>query len=299
MSDMSVVQGLSGTVILPGSIQATASQTLHFPNVVTVQASASAEVGGTPLTEWQRHKRACARRDRQMAETSDIELSAMGNIRSGNGAGNAKAKASNSANVVQVQLAGAMATEQRDSHDFNTRPTSHQGHSKSFAIYSDQNTADSCTCSEAGPEPRSKRRVNKSQSRDTIINENAVVLASRGQSKTQTQPLANSPRNFQFQVSANAASNGDSALATAECSSVQDFMRTTSSQSRSSPGLDSMGRASTAQSLSDPDLESNRRWNVVKKKLQVLSLSYFAKQYYGPWLQRMPFKVIAAILLSS
>ena len=35
---------------------------------------------------------------------------------------------------------------------------------------------------------------------------------------------------------------------------------------------------------------------MVKEKLQVLSLSYFAKEYYGPWLQKMPVKVIAALL---
>ncbi|PFX16833.1 Protein patched-like 1 [Stylophora pistillata] len=279
VSDISVVQGLSGTVVLPGSIQATASQTLHFPNMVTVQASASAEVGNTPLTERQRHRRGCARRDKQTNESSDFELSALGNIHSSNGAGNAKANAGASANVVQVQLAGSLDTEQQDSYDFNTRPSSRQNHSKSFAIYSEQSRADSCTCGEAGLDPQGRRRTYKNQSRDTIINENAVVLASRGESKMRTLPPMNTPRNVQFQVLANAASHGDS-----------DFMRTRSSNSRSSPGLDSVGRTSTAQSLSEPELESTR-WNVVKKKLQVLSLSYFAKEYYGPWLQRMPVKI--------
>ena len=296
MSDISVLQGLSGTVILPGNIQATASQTLHFPNVVTVQASASAsaEVGNTPLTERLRHKRGCPRRDKQMTESSDFELSALGNIRSSNGVGNAKAKAGASANVVQVQLGRSLDTEQQDGHDFNTRPSSHQGHNKSFAIYSEQTPADSCTCGEAGPDLRGRRRTYKGQSKD-IIDENAVVLASRGESKVRTLPPTNTPRNVQFQVSANAAANGESTVATAECSSVQDFMRTRSSNSRSSPGLDSMWRDSTNRSMSDPDLESNR-WNMVKEKLQVLSLSYFAKEYYGPWLQKMPVKVIAALL---
>ena len=294
MSDISVLQGLSGTVILPGNIQATASQTLHFPNMVTVQASASAEVGNTPLTERLRHKRGCPSRDRQMTESSDFELSALGNIRSSNGVGNAKAKAGASANVVQVQLGRSLDTEQQDGHDFNTRPSSHQGHNKSFAIYSEQTPADSCTCGEAGPDLRGRRRTYKGQSKDTI-DENAVVLASRGESKIRTLPPTNTPRNVQFQVSANAAANGESTVATAECSSVQDLMRTRSSNSRSSPGLDSMWRASTNRSMSDPDLESNR-WNMVKEKLRVLSLSYFAKEYYGPWLQKMPVKVIAALL---
>ncbi|CAH3129517.1 unnamed protein product [Pocillopora meandrina] len=289
MSDISVLQGLSGTVILPGNIQATASQTLHFPNVVTVQASASAEVGNTPLTERLRHKRGCPSRDRQMTESSDFELSALGNIRSSNGVGNAKAKAGASANVVQVQLGRSLDTEQQDGHDFNTRPSSHQGHNKSFAIYSEQTPADSCTCGEAGPDLRGRRRTYKGQSKDTI-DENAVVLASRGESKIRTLLPTNTPRNVQFQVSANAAANGESTVATAECSSVQDLMRTRSSNSRSSPGLDSMWRASTNRSMSDPDLESNR-WNMVKEKLQVLSLSYFAKEYYGPWLQKMPVKI--------
>ncbi|KAJ7372959.1 Protein patched 1 [Desmophyllum pertusum] len=265
-----VLQGLSGTVRLPGSVQATASQTIHLPNVVTVQASASAELGGTPRTDWQRPKRLSSRRDRRTAESGDIELSAMGNIRSTHGVSTANARAGASASVVQVQLAGSMDAEKRSSRDCITRPSCHQGH-RSLKIHPEQSANDSCTCSEAASKLRSKRHAHKSRSRDTVINENAVVLAS--------------------EVSANAASNGETAVAMAECSSTQESVRTSSSHSRSSPGLESMGRASTSQSIQDSDPESNSRWGVVKKKLQALSLSNFARDYYGPWLQRMPVKI--------
>lgn len=285
-----VLQGLSGTVRLPGSVQATASQTIHLPNVVTVQASASAELGGTPRADWQRPKRLSSRRDRRTAESGDIELSAMGNIRSTHGVSTANARAGASASVVQVQLAGSMDAEKRSSRDCITRPSCHQGH-RSLKIHPEQSANDSCTCSEAASKLRSKRHAHKSRSRDTVINENAVVLASRGESRTRTQPPTNAPRNLQFQVSANAASNGETAVAMAECSSTQESVRTSSSHSRSSPGLESMGRASTSQSIQDSDPESNSRWGVVKKKLQALSLSNFARDYYGPWLQRMPVKV--------
>lgn len=289
-----MLQGLSGTVILPGSVQATASQTIHLPSMVTVQASASAEVGSTQMTDWQRHKRVCSRRDKQMSESSDIELSAMGNIRSSNGVGSSKAKAGASANIVQVQLAGSMDADQRGSRDCNTRPP-YQGQatSRSLKIYPEQSVSDNnynCTCSEVAPEPRSKRHPYKSNSRDTIINGSAVVLTPRGdnlQSKMRTQPPAFAPRNVQFQVSANAASNAETTVATAECSSL----RTSSSHSRSSPGLESMGRASTSQSMRDLDSELNSRWSSVKKNLHVVSLSYFARNYYGPCLQKMPVKV--------
>ncbi len=295
LSETPVLQGLSGTVILPGSVQATASQTIHLPSMVTVQASASAELGSTPMTEWQRHKRMCSRRDKQMSESSDIELSAMGNIRSSNGVGSTKARAGASANVVQVQLAGSRDAEQRSSRDCYTRPP-YQGQatSRSLKIYPEQSVSDTsnynCTCSEVVSEPRSKRHPYKSNSRDTVINGSPVVLTPRGESlhsKTQTQPPSYAPRNVQFQVSANAATNAETAVATAECSSL----RTSSSHSRSSPGLESMGRASTSQSIRDLDSESNSRWSSIKKKLHVVSLSYFARNYYGPWLQKMPVKV--------
>lgn len=55
--------------------------------MVTVQASASAELGATPMTEWPRFKRMSSRK---MAESGDIELSAMGNIRSSNGKGSTR-----------------------------------------------------------------------------------------------------------------------------------------------------------------------------------------------------------------
>lgn len=287
-----MLQGLSGTVILPGSVQATASQTIQLPSMVTVQASASAE------TEWQCHRRVCSRRDKQMSESNDIELSAMGNIRSSNAGGSTKAKAGASANVVQVQLAGSMDAEQHSSRDCNTRvPYQGQSTSRSLTIYPEQTASDnncSCTCSEVATEPRSKRYPHKSNSRDTIINGSAVVLTPKGEglhNKMRTQP----PRNVQFQVSANAASNAETTMATAECSSL----RSSSSHSRSSPGLESMGRVSTSQSIRDLDSESNSRWSSLKKKLRVISLSYFARNYYGPWLQRMPVKVITVTFVGT
>lgn len=293
-----MLQGLSGTVILPGSVQATASQTIHLPSMVTVQASASAELNSTPMTEWQRHRRVCSRRDKQMSESSDIELSAMGNIRSSNTGGSTKARAGASANVVQVQLAGSMDAEQRSSRDCHTKlPYQGQSTSRSLKIYPEQTASEnnySCTCSEVAPEPRSKRYPHKNNSRDTVINGSAVVLTPKGEglhNKMRTQQPGYTPRNVQFQVSANAASNAETTMATAECSSL----RSSSSHSRSSPGLESMGRASTSQSIRDLDSESNSRWSSLKKKLRVVSLSYFARNYYGPWLQRMPVKVITVV----
>lgn len=284
MSETPVLQGLSGTVILPGSVQAAASQTIHLPSMVTVQASASAELGATPMTEWPRFKRMSSRK---MAESGDIELSAMGNIRSSNGVGPTKARAGASANVVQVQFAGSLDREQRSSRECNTRPPyQSQGTSRSLNIFPEQCGSDynHCTCSESMPEQRSRRYAYKSHARDTVINENAVALSPRGENNTRTQP----PRNVQFHVSANAASNGEtSAVAMAECSSL----RSSSSNTRSSPGLDSMSRVSTSQSMQDSDSERNNRWSSLKKKLQCLSLSYFARRYYGPWLQLMPVKV--------
>ena len=284
LSETPVLQGLSGTVILPGSVQAAASQTIHLPNMVTVQASASAELGATPMAEWPRFKRMSSRK---MAESGDIELSAMGNIRSNNGVGTTKARAGASANVVQVQFAGSVDREQRSSRGCDPRPPyQSQGTSRSLKIFPEQNGNDNnhCTCSEAMPEQRSKRYAHKSHARDTVINENAVVLSPRGESNIRTQPT----RNVQFHVSANAASNGEtSAVAMAECSSLG----TSSSNSRSSPGLESMSRVSTSQSSQDSDSEGNSRWSSLKKKLRYLSLSYFSRHYYGPWLQKMPVKV--------
>ena len=284
LSETPVLQGLSGTVILPGSVQAAASQTIHLPNMVTVQASASAELGATPVTEWPRLKRMSSRK---MAESGDIELSAMGNIRSNNGVGTTKARAGASANVVQVQFAGSVDREQRSSRGCDPRPPyQSQGTSRSLKIFPEQSGSDNnhCTCSEAMPEQRSKRYAYMSHARDTVINENAVVLSPRGESNMRTQP----PRNVQFRVSANTASNGEtSAVAMAECSSL----RTSSSHSRSSPGLESVSRVSTSQSSQDSDSENDSQWTSLKKKLRCLSLSYFARHYYGPWLQKMPVKV--------
>ena len=314
LSDSSaVLQGLSSTVVLPGSLQATASQTIHLPSVVTVQASALAELGSPPVTQRQ-HRRGLGRRSRQMSEPDDIELSAVSNIRSSNGVSTAKARAGAAANVVQVQLAGSMASEQKSSRDSNMRP-SYQGYNRALKVHPEKSVSDSCTCSEAATDHRSKRHAtksfsrdsvinenarhfSKSCSRDSIINENAVLFTSRAESKARTQAQPNVPRNVQFQVSANATSNGETSVATAECSSTRESLRTSSSHSRSSPGLESLGRASTSQSLRDPEDESSGRWSLVKKKLSVLSLSSFARDYYGPWLQRMPMKVHCRLKLS-
>lgn len=298
LSDNSaVVQGVSSTVILPGSVQATASQTIHLPNVVTFQASALAELGSPPMTQRQ-HKRAPGRRMRQMSEAEEIEMSALGNIRSSNAAGTSRTRAEASANVVQVQLAG---------RDSNMRPSC-QGYNRSLKIHPETNVGDSCSCMEAAPEQRSKRHATKglsrdsvinenarypakSYSKDSIINENAVLFTSRGDGKPWTHAQTNVPTNVQIQVSANAASNGETAMAMAECSSTEESLRMSSSQSRSSPGIESMGRASTLQSLGEPDTESSSGWSKVRKKIANFSLSCIARDYYGPWLQRMPVKV--------
>lgn len=303
MSDNSaIVQGLSGTVILPGSVQATASQTIHLPNVVKVQASALAELGSPPVSQRQ-HKRGTGRRPRQMPESDDIEMSAMGNVRSCNGVGS-KARAEASANVVQVQLAGSVARELKNSRDSNVRP-SLQAYNRPMKIHPERSVGDSCTCSEAAPEQRTKRHPTKSCSRDSvinenaryatkdsIINENAVLFTRRGESKSRTPTQSSVPTNVQIQVSANAMSNGETTVAMAECSSTQESMRPPSSHSRSSPGIESMGRTSTSQSLQDQDTKASSRWSTVRRKLSNLSLSCFARDHYGPWLQLMPVKVL-------
>ena len=302
MSDSSaIVQGLSGTVILPGSVQATASQTIHLPSVVKVQASALAELGSPPVSQRQ-HKRCQGRRARQMPESDDIEMSAMRNVCSSNGVSTSKTRAEASANIVQVQLAGSLATELKSSRDSNMRSTL-QGYNRPMKIHPERSVGDSCTCSEATPEQRSKRNPCKSCSRDSvinenarfatkdsIINENAVLFTRRGDSKSRTPTQTGVPRNVQIQVSANAMSNMETTTAMAECSSTQESVRAPSS--RSSPGVESMGRASTLQSLQDQDTRASSQWSTVRRRLSNLSLSCFARDHYGPWLQQMPVKVM-------
>ena len=301
LSDSSaIVQGVSSTVILPGSIQATASQTIHLPNVVTVQASALAEVGGQPVSQRQ-HRRWHGRKGKQVSESEDIELSATSNVCSGNGVGIGRGKAGASANVVQVQVAGSVAAQQKSSKESASKPP-FQGYSRAFKVHPDKSVIDRCSCMDpaASSEQRSKRHVARSTSKDSVVNENARYLAKNYskdsvindnavlfRSREETKAWASAPRNFQFQVSANAVSNGETSVAKAECSSVQEPSRTSSSHSRSSLGVESMERASTSVSWCDTQEAFSGWW----QKLEFLSLTAFARDHYGPWLQKMPVKV--------
>ena len=301
MSDSSaIVQGVSSTVILPGSIQATASQTIHLPNVVTVQASALAEVGGQPVSQRQ-HRRLHGRKGKQVSESEDIELSATSNVCGSNGVGVGRGKAGASANVVQVQVAGSVAAEQKSSKESASKPP-FQGYSRAFKVHPDKSVIDRCSCMDpaASSEQRSKRHAARSTSKDSVVNENARYFAKNYskdsvindnsvlfRSREETKAWASAPRNVQFQVSANAVSNGEASVATAECSSVREPSRTSSSHSRSSSRVESMESASTSVSWCDTQGAFSGWW----QKLEFLSLTAFARDHYGPWLQKMPVKV--------
>lgn len=300
LSDSSgIVQGISSTVILPGSIQATASQTIHLPNVVTVQASALAEVGGQPVSQRQ-HRRWHGRKGKQVSESEDIELSATSNVCSGN-VGVGRGKAGASANVVQVQVAGSVAAEQKISKESASR-LPFQGYNRAFKVHPEKSVIDRCSCMDpaTSSEQRSKRHLVGSTSKDSVVNENARYFAKNYskdsvindnavlfRSREETKAWASAPRNVQFQVSANAGSNGETSVAMAECSSVQESSRTSSSHSRSSSGVESMERASTSVSWCDTLGAFSSWW----QKLEFLSLTAFARDHYGPWLQKMPVKV--------
>ncbi|XP_068677045.1 protein patched homolog 1-like isoform X1 [Montipora foliosa] len=301
LDNSAILQGLSGTVILPGSVQATASQTIHLPSVVTVQASALAEVDSQPTIQCQ-HKRGQGRKPYQVSEPEEFELTALGNIHKGTCHSRAKAEAM--ANVVQVQL----ATDQKGGRETAVRPLC-QGFNRMMKIHPESNNSNDCAFSEGAFEQRVKRYAgnshsqdcvvnenakypSKSYSRDGVINENSVLFSSRKDSKSQGVP-----RNVQFQLSANAASNGETAMAMAECSSTHESFRTLTSQSRFSPGLES--RSSTSQSIQEPLAQNARSgWRKVTEKMSKCSLYYIARDHYGPWLQQMPVKITVLFMFA-
>lgn len=299
LPDNSLV-GLSGTVILPGTVQATASQTIHLPRVVTVQASASAEVDNQSTVQYQ-HKRGQGKKPWPVSESDEIDLSATGNAQDSNGECHTKARAEATTNVVQVQ----MAADQKTIKDSVVRPLYH-GYNRTLKINPETSTANTHTSSEGTLDQRIKSFAVESHSRDcivnenakcaakpkdSVINENAVLFTKRSDSKS--YPQAQSiPTNVQIQVSANAASNSKTAVAMAECSSTHGSLRTVSSQTRSSPGIESMGRASTAQSQQEHSTNVVKNWwQKVTEKMRKYSMSCIARDYYGPWLQQMPVKV--------
>ena len=300
LDNSAIVQGLSGTVILPGTVQATASQTIHLPRVVTVQASASAEVDNQPTAQHQ-HKRGQGKKPWPVSESDEIDLSAFGNAQDSNSDCHTKARAEATTNIVQVQ----MAADQKTIKDSVVRPL-HHGYNRTLKIHPETSTANSCTCSEGTLDQRIKTFAAESHSRDCILNENAKCAAQPKDSvinenavlftkrtDTKSYPQAQSvPANVQIQVSANAASSSRTAVARAECSSTHGSLRTVSSQTRSSPGIESMGRASTAQSQQEHSTNVVKNcWQKATEKLETYSLSCIARDYYGPWLQQMPVKV--------
>ena len=311
-SSSAAMQGLGTTMILPGTVQASASaqKTIHLPGVVTLQASALAELGNAPVV-YKHSKRPMGKRvDRQANESNEFQLSATGNVCSGDGTCSSRTRAGASANVgcsgghglLQVHVAGSSATEHKFSADSQLRPEHNQPRSKASETQHDRTQSDTCTCSVSAPEGRNKRHAWRNHSRDSVVNENALYHTSRGEhvrrTRSQSHAQGNAPRNVHIQLSANAASNGETAQAAAECLSITESVRMPSS--RSSPGLESAGSKSTSPSSSAcPDPGSCTKWHLFTKRVGHLSLTYFSKEHYGPWLQKMPVKVSRIISFFS
>ena len=257
-------EDLSSTFIIPGIIQETASQTGNSTSVIkTIEVSS--------VTEWKHPKKARPKRPKQMEYSRDIELPDIESVRSSDGVGTSKTRRGASENVAQTQT----ITEQQARRDCGiSRPCYHsQRTTRSTKIHPEQIASGSnfCTQSVAWPERRGKGHGCTGH------------LATAGG----TQQPTDAPKKVAFTLPAKSASEGEIAVAMDGGS----FLRTSSSHSRSSPGLESMSRVSSSQSIQEPASESHCWCSYLKKRLQWLSLAYFARCYYGVWLQKMPVKV--------
>ena len=265
-------QDCSSTVIIPGIIQETTSQTENSSSVVTtVEVSA--------VTEWKRHKRVRFRRDKEMEESRD-HVPAVGNIRSSNEGGTSKSGVDASTDVAQTQT----ETEQHGRRD----PGQSRRTARSVKIYPEQSTKgnDCSTTSEAWAEQRHDSHGCESCPATTVSS------FSRDDRDVRTHQPTDAPKEVAFTLPAKPASEGKTDVAMDE-----DFpLRTLSSHSRSLPGLESMSRFSASQCVQDSDSEFDCWCSFLKKNLQWLSLSYFATHYYGVWLQKMPVKVNQLLL---
>lgn len=263
-------QDPKSTFIIPGIIQETASQTEHSSSVVTFEVSA--------VAEWRSHKRVRFRRDEQMEEPSDYELPAMDKIRSNNEVGTSKSRVGSSTIVPQTQT----ETEQQCRREpGNTRPCyQSQTTARSSKIYPEQSASGNNFCTESLAWPDQRQKIHDCKSRPVTV----VGLSSGDDSEVWTQQPSDAPKKVAFTLPAKPASEGETAVAVNEASSLRKL----SSHSRLSPGLESM-MVGTSQSMQDS--EYNCWCSFLSKKLQWLSLAYFAKRYYGVWLQKMPVKV--------
>ena len=260
----------SSTFIIPGIIQETVSQTGNSTSVVkTVEVSA--------VTEWKRPKR-----PKQLEESSDVELADIESVRSSNcRVGTSKSRTGASENVAQTQT---NTKEQTRRDRGNSRPCYYsQRTTRSSKIYPEQIASGNsfCTQSVAWPERGHKRHG------CTGHPATAAGSSSRNDRDVRTQQPTDAPKKVAFTLPAKPASEGETAV-------VMDgdsIFRISSSHSRSSPSLHSMSRVSSSQSMQDSDSESDCLCSFLKKKLELHSLAYFARCYYGVWLQKMPVKV--------
>ena len=233
------------------------------------------------VTEWKHPKRARPKRPKQMENSSDVELPDMGSVRSSDGVGTSKTRRGASENVAQTET----ITEQQGRRDrLNSRPCYHsQRTTRSTQIYPEQIASGSnfCTQSVAWPERRGKGH--------DCTNRPATAAGSspRDDRDVRTQQPIDEPKKVAFTLPPEPASEGETAVAMDGGS----FSRISSSHSRSSPGLESMSRVSSSQSIQDSDSESDCWCSYLKKNLQWLSLAYFTRCYYGVWLLKMPVKV--------
>lgn len=264
----------SSTFIIPGIIQETVSETENSTSVIkTVEVSA--------VTEWKHPKRARPKRPKQMEKPSDIELADTDSALSSNEVGNSKTRTGASENVAQTQT----NTEEQARRDRgNSRPCFHsQRITRSSKIYPEPIASGNnfCTQSVAWPEQRHKGRG--CSDRQATAGDSSF----RDDRDVRTQKRTDAPKRVAFNLPAKSASEQETAVAMDEDS----FSRISSSHLRSSPGLGSMSRVSSSQTMRDSDSESECWCSLLKKKLQWLSLAYFARCYYGLWLQKMPVKV--------
>ena len=218
-----------------------------------------------------------------MEESNHRELPAMDNIRTNNEVATSNGSLGASTNVAQTQTE---IEQQRRRDSGNTRPCYlSQRTTRSSKIYPEQSASGNnlCTQSVAWPEQRHKGHGCTSRPTDD------EGSSSRDDRDVRTQQFTDAPKKVAFTLPAKSASEGETAVAVDEGSSLNG---TLGSHSRSSPGLESaMSRVSTSQSMQDSDSKPNSWYSFLKKKLQYLSLAYFARRYYGVWLQKMPVKV--------
>lgn len=262
----------SDSVIIPGNVEATALKTVHSSSVVTFEVSAA--------SEWSLHKAPRSRRDRQIEDPSDLELPAVGSIPNSGGVDTSKSGAGALANVTETQT----EIEQGRRDPGNTRLCyQSQRTTRSSKIYPEQSASGNNFCKQSEAWTEGRHNSHGCTSRPAT----AVGSSSRDDRDARTQQSTDAPKKVTFTLPTKPASAEKTAVVMDDASSL----RTLSSHSRSSPGVESMSRVSTSQSMQECDSESECWCSFLKTKLQWLSLAYFARRYYGVWLQKMPVKV--------